>query len=589
MSQENDSGSVARRHSDGITSRPAFLPTLAVLLALPLGLVYAAWNPPFTVPDERAHFYRSFSVSTGTCVAPRIQPIPQALTEIPNPVLPYRSDLFKAALQPRWSDGEPSRFANAAANGYTCVPYFASAAAIELGKLIRAAPLDLIYMGRLGNLAVYLCCVYLALFLAPIGRYFLFCLALMPMSLHQAASLSADGITIGTSLVLFAYVLKLGRSPERLSRLQGAALAFLLLWTTFCKFNLWLWLLVFLIPLRKFGNGKRRWAAIALILLPATLLVLLWPRINAENVNAFLQLRNLRGIFPSENLHFLVTSPLHYGAILLQTLQEAGPQYLAQFVGRSLPFEAAFPAGALVYLAILALAAISEGSGGLPRAGKILCAFLFLGSAVSIFIFLWITDTPRSTLTAARAGLSAFSTGVQGRYFIPIAPALLLVLSNSRIRMNPKVLMGICAVAVVATAGISFATLQHAYYEGQRPSTTSKPAFFSGEIEIGTNTFYLAKSGTTFGFYQWLAGSQIHHLDLGYEFVMPSQEKTPAVYLFDFKSGHWFYASLSQFPYLYDLTQKLWLRYLPEPGRPGRYTAHPRRFQNMSNGLTITM
>jgi len=342
--------------------------------------------------------------------------------------------------------------------------------------------------------------------------------------------------------------------------------------------------------LPKFGDGRRRWTAIALILSPATLLVLLWPRINAGNLNAFLQLRNMRGIFPSENLHFLVTSPLHYGAILLQTLKEAGPQYVAQFVGRSLPFEAAFPAGAtLVYLGILVVAAISEGRGGLPRAGKILCAFIFLGSAISIFIFLWITDTQRSTLAAAGAGLPAYSTGVQGRYFIPIAPAALLVLLNSSIRMNPKALTALCAVAVIATAGISFATLHRAYYEGQRPSTTSKPAFFSGEIEIGTNTFYLAKSGTAFGFYQWRTSSQIHHLDLGDEYVLPSQEKTPAVYLFDFKSGHWFYSSFSQLPYLYDLTQKVWLRYLPEPGRPGRYTAHPRRFQNMSNGLTITM
>ena len=64
---------------------------------------------------------------------------------------------------------------------------------------------------RIGNLLFFVAVLYLALRIAPVCRPVLFCLALMPMTIHQAASASADGPTIASAFLLFAYVLHLAK------------------------------------------------------------------------------------------------------------------------------------------------------------------------------------------------------------------------------------------------------------------------------------------------------------------------------------------------------------------------------------------
>jgi hypothetical protein len=77
-----------------------------------------------------------------------------------------------------------------AMNIYIFIPYLPGAAGIALGRALHLSALALLYCTRFSNLAVFVALVLLAFRLLPDFRPALLGLALMPTSLHQAASAS---------------------------------------------------------------------------------------------------------------------------------------------------------------------------------------------------------------------------------------------------------------------------------------------------------------------------------------------------------------------------------------------------------------
>src|SRR4051812_21799065 len=83
----------------------AALPRWFVGLAIPLGLMFVFLMPPLQIPDEQAHFYRSYSVSTGRCIASAEEAMPAAMNEWPAIARPVQWSRLKRYFHVRWSDG----------------------------------------------------------------------------------------------------------------------------------------------------------------------------------------------------------------------------------------------------------------------------------------------------------------------------------------------------------------------------------------------------------------------------------------------------------------------------------------------------
>lgn len=119
-------------------------------------------------------------------------------------------------------------------------------------------------------------------------------------------------------------------------------------------------------------------------------------------------------------------------------------------------------------------------------------------------------------------------------------------------------------------------------------SVSGHPAFFSGEDNLGSGVYYLAfPDGNLFGYYAYTGGGWIDHFDMGYEYVDPGAGTN--VYFWDLSTGHWWYTSASEFPYLYDFTLNAWLYYYPNPQSAGHYSANPRYFVNLATNVIFTM
>jgi uncharacterized repeat protein (TIGR01451 family) len=114
-------------------------------------------------------------------------------------------------------------------------------------------------------------------------------------------------------------------------------------------------------------------------------------------------------------------------------------------------------------------------------------------------------------------------------------------------------------------------------------------AFFSGQEPRNSGLFLAFPNGLAFGYFSYLSGNWIFHADLGYELVIPADDKGTSIYLWDLKAGHLFFTNRSVFPLLFDTTLNAWLYYNVDPANPGHYTTNPRIFTNLLTGQIIQM
>lgn len=148
-----------------------------------------------------------------------------------------------------------------------------------------------------------------------------------------------------------------------------------------------------------------------------------------------------------------------------------------------------------------------------------------------------------------------------------------------------------CSVANVAASPLGTPTAADVSYGGNVTQFTFAPVplpFFTGEESLGSGVYYLQfPDSNPFGYYNFQSSSILYHYDMGFEAFIPGSGAD--IYLYDFTTSHWWYTSSTLFPYLYDFSLNAWLYYFPDPNNPGRYSANPRYFSNLTTGMIVTM
>ncbi len=302
------------------------LPGLFLALGLLMGTLYALVMPPLQVADEMMHFARAYSVSQGVCVASPDIDIPKSFVQL-NDLFPHwlehvrkisTGDLrlaLKLPLNDRDMAGNGRQrsldgFINQ--NIYHCLPYLPEAVVLNAGRHAALSPLLLMYLCRMTNLTCYVLLTFLALRLLPDFRIVLFCVALMPMALHQAASISADCTVIAASFLFTAYVFRLAFSPqpEKLLVRHYVILAALILFLMLSKTMLCVVFLLLLIPSERFPSRGSRWLVIAAYFLLAIGCAVVWQHVNQPNMQRVAEQRITAGGDIAANLRFMREHPL---------------------------------------------------------------------------------------------------------------------------------------------------------------------------------------------------------------------------------------------------------------------------------------
>jgi len=443
---------------------PINWPRLFLLIGGFFGLVMLVLTPPFQVPDEHDHFFRAVMISSGQFVAKSYPFSEELKKKIPkkylkgkggivpvsipyttrnvNHKLPFHpenkqqfSDLKKMLALPLHMKGMPEVFINTSAGGYAPILYLPAALAITIGKFLNLSPLWLMYLGRLANLMVFLSLIYWALRITPTGRPVIFLLALMPMTLFLAPSLSIDGLIIASSILLTATLLDLARNEQQPVKLQAwfiipGALALLALGkVVYCP----LILLIFLSPKALFNQERSRLYLFITSLSLAAISYLLWHWLTGKTGTAavtnipfdytnFQAKDQLLPLLDSKKqLQFLQHYPGTIFTILSRTLQEQGKHYIESFIGLLGWLDTRLPIWIYISypLALIVRAFGSRSNGKQILIEKSLLTSIWALCSGGILLGFYLLATPVG---------NAIIGGIQGRYFIPIALPLLLAL-----------------------------------------------------------------------------------------------------------------------------------------------------------------
>ncbi|MEO8035095.1 MAG: DUF2142 domain-containing protein, partial [Acidobacteriota bacterium] len=187
-------------------------------VALVIGFGYLIATPPDRVPDETGHFWRSCAIARGDFSGggDRRQPHATSLsvglkTFVWVMYQTGEGDKFKAGqFRTAWTiplEDVKQVSAVVYPAHYTIAPYLAQSLAGLFARLTGLRPFLTFYLGRIANLISSLLLVSLAIRIAPRHGLMFAAAALLPMSMYEFASWSADAPTIGWAFLLTAMLL----------------------------------------------------------------------------------------------------------------------------------------------------------------------------------------------------------------------------------------------------------------------------------------------------------------------------------------------------------------------------------------------
>lgn len=410
-----------------------------LVTALSIGILYALLITPMSVPDESFHYFSSLRISNALTLnfEPTIRyndadfahlvghhNVPSAYLRLTDPVFADPGDVI--LLTHSYSVAYPLQYAP-------------QAVGLTLGRLFNLNFIWRYHLGTMFNLVFFVLCGFFAIKKMPFAKPMIFIIAMLPMTMHQAASFSSDGFINGLSLLLVACIF---HSIYKKGPITSSEIAWIIATSTLlAPAKTVYFLLVFLallIPKERFVSKKSHIItksfmlgaglfAILIFNLPHILSVAQSDGYNWEGgVNytigdllrsPFNTLRIFRNTFV-ENLYFYVYST--FGRFL-SGLNLHTPMWMSN-----------------VFIVLLGLSGLKNKSDDNENTFEFLLRkrhkFTMLIVSMSI-IFLAML----SMLLGWTSNWRDVIQGVQGRYFIPILLPLFLLMQNKTLVLTKNI------------------------------------------------------------------------------------------------------------------------------------------------------
>ncbi|MDY5605043.1 DUF2142 domain-containing protein [Gemmiger sp.] len=219
-------------------SRKVSLHRLVFVLVLGFGLIYSVTLPPYAAPDEKYHINQSFTLASKwanmlstddwqmgkvpTTTTFRRETDTDELLQDENTTVFTWQEFTDTLLTTTDAPFDSHREYHELQTDQNPLLYLASGGAVFLAYLLHLGFTPALALGRLANLLIFALLAAFAVKAAPCGKRIFTAVALLPMTLHLAASFSRDAVLLGlcfafTALLLDAVYSKL--TPKRMAAL----------------------------------------------------------------------------------------------------------------------------------------------------------------------------------------------------------------------------------------------------------------------------------------------------------------------------------------------------------------------------------
>lgn len=386
--------------------------------------------PTFKNHDEYYHWLRAYEISEGHFMTPikdgvQGSMMPKSVAEIfPEDWINMTYSDVKERLNVKLNNEDRTILNSETAAVYSFVQYIPQAIGIALGKLITNNTYLLTYLGRLFNMMFALVILYFAIKIIPFGKKLLLIPAMIPIAIEGFSSLSPDAMTISMSFLYIAYILNLAfGSKDKIMTKEKIIILCLSIIIALCKIvYIPLVLLILIIPKQKFKNESNKSKILNFIIIAgiAVIINLLWLTLSSK------YLANFREGDSKIQVELAMHSPIQYIQEVLYTINLNGNNYFLSLFGSDLGW------GELVKLysiipysmfAIYIMATILDND---------------IKAKLKKYQIFWISITILAIIGLIFTSLYVQWTyvgnnsilGVQGRYFLPILPLIMLLIAS---------------------------------------------------------------------------------------------------------------------------------------------------------------
>lgn len=357
------------------------------IFAFVFGILIMFLTPFNEVPDELTHYVRAKEVSQGKLYNKPPEKMTQE--ELKNSTYKFHG-----------------------ASGYSPVMYTASA----LG--IKTFP-DNVHAGRICNLLIWILLITAAIRITPVFKWLFMFTALLPMSIFEGMSYSADSFSNAFAFLFFAYIFKLIYQEKEFSYKKDIPL--LCLFGITGALSKGVILPLFLVP---FIPIKKNKYLIFLFLISITLFTsYLWSSSN------YLATQSLT--YTELNKYFVLHCPVSFSIILINTIKYFWIEWVMSTIGILGYFNIRLD-NAIYYLTIILYFCIFifiKEKYQIKSSLKIFASFVFLLYILMTCILLYIMATPFGWEKIV---------GIQGRYFLPALPLLFIIFGQNINNNNDK-------------------------------------------------------------------------------------------------------------------------------------------------------
>lgn len=409
-----------------------------LVLAIPFGVAFAFVTPPLDAPDEPRHLARAWLISEGRMTVPGFAPghgatLPVELLRLHAPRGPglCKHDRTALGASPnRALDAGPRADSTRLSTPFVPVAYLPQSFALMLGRKLDMSATGLIRFGRLANVLAWCTLAAWAIGAMPLRRWPLVAVALTPIAVFLSGSLTADAFTNGLAFAFCALTLQSAVGEEargggRLPVRREALLIGMAALVALAKPGYWpLAALLGAIPLARFGT-RRRWLVVmgttaAVVVLPSAIWIVATQRAEPFALGP--------GADATAQIRFVLGSPLTFVTVLLDTAIHDGIAWVAGFVGVLGALDVVLPLPIYaIYPAALLTLCLVDG----PDSDDVTSTLRW--RSVSLFGVSFMVILAMGYVGWNPVG-SGFIADIHGRYFLPIAPLLLLAIPAVRLR-----------------------------------------------------------------------------------------------------------------------------------------------------------
>ena len=395
-----------------------------------LGLIYSLVLPQFSVPDEWSHYLTAYSQSS-------VLLHKKAFDEHGNVILYEDGSIYfvrehsptRSTYAIEYQELKGQQLVSYKGDTITSGPlklatfaYVPQTFGMTLARLMHLNSTQVAFMGRVFALFFYAFIISKGIQLAPeFAKRILLVVSLLPMVMQQVCSYNYDSILFGICFFSIGYLLNLIHREEKINKKDFIILALCATVIASIKF---IYLPVFglglLIPKERFRIKRGKELTVLGILCICAFAFIGVTLFNKR----FWDLHPTNPSLPNEymtySISYLFTHVKDELVLLSRTVQNYTADYISQMISSPLGWvEISMPATQLMgFGCMLALSCMgTEKDKKYSLIENLWLVVLFAGVALTVLIALQTSYTPT---------FLDMEYGVQGRYFLPILPLLMI-------------------------------------------------------------------------------------------------------------------------------------------------------------------